>query len=660
MAQQLKKKFIGDDQVDGSKIKLLQGEAIRGKDSSNNDVELIKIDPTDKVLLKGQEAAFKSQIDAEQSRAESAESVLQGNIDAEETRAMAAEGVLQSNINSEESSRISADNALDARLDVLEADPTTKTYVDGQVSGLQSQIDNVVSNIDPAALDSLTEVVAAFQSADNDINAAIAALGTGASSALAQEILDRQAADANLQSQITQEISDRQSAVSGVQTSLDNEISRATAAESALDVRLDVLEADPTTKTYVDGQVASLQSQIDDADAYAISVADDLAQEIVDRTSADTTLQNNIDAEESARISADTTITNNLNSEISRATAAEGVLTTNLASEVSRAQTAEADLQSQINTEVTARQNAIISVQNDLSDEVTRATAAEGVLQTNIDAEETRALAAEGVLQSNINQEISDRIADVDAEQSRAEAAELALDGRLDVLEADPTTKTYVDGQVSTLQGEINNIISNVDPAALDSLTEIVDAFQTADGDLLAAINALSTGSSSALNAEIARATAAEAAIASDLADEISRATAAEGVIASDLASEISRATAAEGVIASDLASEISRATAAESALDVRVDVLESVTWAKHSVVLTGAVAFINLPHLIVPGSLHAFVDRLAIHEGSTEDYTVSTVSGVTRVTFLNDMIAPGNQSLGNGDTLYFRYQYKA
>ncbi len=76
MAQQLKKKFIGDDQVDGSKIKLLQNEAIRGKDSSGNDVELIKMDSSDKVLLKGEEAGLKSQIDAEQSRAESAESVL--------------------------------------------------------------------------------------------------------------------------------------------------------------------------------------------------------------------------------------------------------------------------------------------------------------------------------------------------------------------------------------------------------------------------------------------------------------------------------------------------------------------------------------------------------------------------------------------------------
>lgn len=647
MAQQLKKKFIGDDQVDGSKIKLLQDEAIRGKDSSNNDIELIKLNGSDKVLLKGEEAGLKSQIDAEQSRAEAAELDLQTQIDDEFTRADAAEQAIANSVITEANRAIAAEVQLSSD---ISAEVIRATAAE---TNLQSQINNVLSNIDPAALDSLTEVVAAFQSADNDIYAAISALSTGSSSGLAQEITDRQAADAVLQSQITQEISDRQAAVSAVESSLTSEVNRATAAESALDVRLDVLEADPTTKTYVDGQVASLQSQIDDADAYAISVAGDLTQEISDRIA-------DVDAEESARIAADTTITNNLNSEISRATAAEGVLTTNLASEISRATTAEADLQSQINTEVTARQNAIISVQSDLADEVTRATAAEGVLQSNIDDEETRALAAEAVLQSNINQEISDRIADVNAEQSRAEAAELALDGRLDVLEADPTTKTYVDGQVSTLQGEINNIISNVDPAALDSLTEIVAAFQTADGDLLAAINALSTGSSSALNAEIARATAAEAAIASDLADEITRATTAEGVIASDLASEISRATAAEGVLTSDLASEVSRATAAESALDVRVDVLESVTWARHSVVLTGPATFINLPHLIVPDSLSAFVDRLAIHEGATEDYTVSTVSGVTRVTFLNDMISPGNQSLGNGDTLYFRYQYKA
>jgi hypothetical protein len=63
------------------------------------------------------------------------------------------------------------------------------------VAALQSQINNILSNTDPAALDSLTEVVAAFQAADSSLNGAISALGASSSSALNQEIIDRQAAD---------------------------------------------------------------------------------------------------------------------------------------------------------------------------------------------------------------------------------------------------------------------------------------------------------------------------------------------------------------------------------------------------------------------------------------------------------------------------------
>jgi hypothetical protein len=104
-----------------------------------------------------------------------------------------------------------------------------------------------------------------------------------------------------------------------------------------------------------------------------------------------------------------------------------------------------------------------------------------------------------------VNQEILDRQAAitaaeslVSAEESRAEAAELALGSRID------------------------SVISNTDPAALDSLSEIVSAFEAADSNLNGAITALGTAASSALGVEVARAEAAEAALASaDSAEQI-------------------------------------------------------------------------------------------------------------------------------------------
>lgn len=191
--------------------------------------------------------------------------------------------------------------------------------------------------------------------------------------------------------------------------------------------------------------------------------------------------------------------------------------------------------------------------------------------------------------------ETSNRTSAISSENARAVAAELALGTRID------------------------NVLHNVDGVALNSLSEVVVAFQAADGTLNGAITTLASSASSALTAEVNRATAAEGVIAANLATEItdraaaittvqsnintvaanlasetSARTSADSTLTSNLSSEVSRATAAEGVIAANLAteisdraaavsavtsslnSEVSRATAAESALSGRVSALEA------------------------------------------------------------------------------------
>ena len=76
------------------------------------------------------------------------------------------------------------------------------------------------------------------------------------------------------------------------------------------------------------------------------------------------------------------------------------------------------------------------------------------------------------------------------------------------------------------------------------------------------------------------------------------------------------------------------------------------------STLATGA--YFDLAFEIEPNSMCAFVDRLAIHEGLDYDYTISTVSGVSRVTFINALVTPGQQQLSLGDTIFFSYQKKA
>ena len=69
----------------------------------------------------------------------------------------------------------------------------------------------------------------------------------------------------------------------------------------------------------------------------------------------------------------------------------------------------------------------------------------------------------------------------------------------------------------ANLQSQINNILNNADPAALDSLSEIVAAFQGADGNLLSALSNISSTSGSNLTAETNRAVAAEANLQSNI-----------------------------------------------------------------------------------------------------------------------------------------------
>ena len=70
-------------------------------------------------------------------------------------------------------------------------------------AALGTRIDNVLSNVDGAALDSLTEVVSAFQAADSNLNGAITSLANSASSDLAAETSARESADSALDSRLT-------------------------------------------------------------------------------------------------------------------------------------------------------------------------------------------------------------------------------------------------------------------------------------------------------------------------------------------------------------------------------------------------------------------------------------------------------------------------
>lgn len=65
-----------------------------------------------------------------------------------------------------------------------------------------------------------------------------------------------------------------------------------------------------------------------------------------------------------------------------------------------------------------------------------------------------------------------------------------------------------------------------------------------------------------------------------------------------------------------------------------------------------------DLAFLAEPGSVHLSITGIAQYEGSGIDYSLSTVGGVTRVTFETNLATGGASELVSGDILNFQYRY--
>ena len=117
-------------------------------------------------------------------------------------------------------------------------------------------------------------------------------------------------------------------------------------------------------------------------------------------------------------------------------------------------------LQADLASETVARTAADTTLTNSVSAEVSaRATAVQAV-QDALDTQEAKQETDRQASDAAIAQEAVDRAAGDSAEQARAMAAEAALGVRID------------------------NVISNADPASLDSLSELLTAYQAADSSL--------------------------------------------------------------------------------------------------------------------------------------------------------------------------------
>ena len=123
----------------------------------------------------------------------------------------------------------------------------------------------------------------------------------------------------------------------------------------------------------------------------------------------------------------------------------------------------------------------------------------------------------------------------------------------------------------AALGARIDDVLSNFDPATLDSLTEIVATFQSADNTINTAIAASAIVIAADIAAESTRAGVAEGKLTTAVAAEATAARAAESKLTSDLSVESTTARAAEGKLTTAVAAEAIARADADSALAASV-----------------------------------------------------------------------------------------
>lgn len=619
MVMQIKGKFIQNATLDSSKILLKAGEALRIVAQDGSEKRLIELTSQGKVLVNGAEVALKSDIAsttasvasslaAEVAAREAADQVLDGKIATEKSRAEAAEAALQSAITAEESRAMAAESSI--RSDFAAADAGLAADIAAEAAARAAGDTSTLNSAKAYADQKVADLV----------NGAPAMLDT------LKELSDAIASDAGFATTVANQIGE-------VASDLAAETSRAEAAEAALSASI------AAEQSRAQGAESTLNSRIaaeETARASAVSAEASRAQ------AAEAALQAAISAEESARMAAISTEQSARAAAIavekSRAEAAEAGLSAAISAEQTRAEGAESALDARLDVIEGSGEGSVAKAKAD----------AKSYADGKFAAEQSRAQAAEAGLASDIAGVASDLAAETSARQSavssvqsaiaaeetRAMGAESALDARLDVLEgsgegsvakAKQDAKDYADQKVAALV--------NSAPAVLDTLKELADAI---NGDQnFAATVAGQVG-----------------AVAADLATETSRAQSAEAGLASDIAAEASARAAA-------VSAEQARAEAAESALSGRVGTLEAKRSRKEKFTLTQTDidnGFVEFAREAMVESVIAFVDRLAIHEGADQDFTMSVVAGKSRMTFVNNLVDPSPEKLSAGDVINVTY----
>lgn len=444
---------------------------------------------------------------------------------AEATIRAAADTTLTSDLAAETAARTAADTALQTALDTEVTRATNRensmeSAFQSADTAINTRIDNVLSNVDSEALNSLAEIVTAFQDADDALSASII---TNAS-AISNEVSRATTKESTIESNLASETTARQGADTTLQTNITNEAASRTSADNALDARMTTAEGDITQ------------------------------------------LETNLAAEISTTDGEVTALQNSVSDEVTRATAAEEANAQGLAAEISARAIADNAVRSDLGADIVAGDNATLVSAQSHDDLLIGDNTVDGTGGNTITARiATAKSGAESVA-------AADAASKVLVEKNRAESAESGLqsqitsnDGEISTLQSEMDTvegrATSLESRATTVEGRVD-VIVGTSPETLDTLQEIVAAFEASDSD----ISALVSSNTIAISNEATARSSADTTLQSNIDTEASTRATADATLTSGLAQELTDRAAGDVSVQSAAAVDAtSKADAAEA-----------------------------------------------------------------------------------------------
>ena len=430
------------------------------------------------------------------------------------------------------------------------------------------------------------------------------------STAVSTEISDRTVADASLTTSLSTEISQRTSAdislttaVGGgvsslstvvstadasLSTSISGEVSSRTSGDLSLSTQISQMSGatlDLST-IMVEGQVlgilggnltgvsytsivTSLSTVVSTADA---SLTTSLSTEILQRTSADTSLTTGVSSLSTAVRTADTSLTTSLSTEISQRTSADTSLTTGVSSLSTVVSTADASLTTSLSTEISQRTSADASLTTAIGGGVsslsTVVSSADASLTTSLSIEISQRTSADESLTTAVGGGVS----------SLSTVVSLADASLTTSLSTEILQRTSADTSLTTGVSSLSTAVRTADTSLTTSLSTEILQRTSADTSLTTGVSSLSTvvstadtSLSTAIAALSSGSTAGVTSLSLALSTEILQRTSADTSLTTSVSSLSTVVSTADASLTTSLSTEVSNRTVADASLSAAI-----------------------------------------------------------------------------------------